>query len=122
MVIFILVGLALVCLGCWLYFNYGSSYDFWPIPVGFAAGLILLIGLVLIPSQRLQSRAFIIEHLSLQQSISGRMAFSDMERIAVFQKIIESNAKLAKMQFYNTGFVDIYIADEVMDLEPISGL
>jgi len=110
-----------VCAGCW-YRAYTQHNDM-PFSMLFTMiiGLFLLIALGAVLFHPYSVRGEIAEYHAVENSIANARAtdITDIERAALTQKIIEANKWLAKVRYDNNTLWDIYIPDEVNDLEPL---
>lgn len=90
-------------------------------PVLTTAGIIILvIVLIILPLSRLGYRASIAQYKAVETTLSTLRADGEgLEDAAIQHKVIGMNRWLAGTQFYNTTIWDIWIPDEVMDLEPL---
>lgn len=86
---------------------------------GFGTGLFTILFLIFLNPYIVRSE--IAEFNATKQTIADvRIAeISDIERAALTQKIIEANKWLAKTQCNNKNLVDIFIPDEIDELEPL---
>ena len=84
------------------------------------AGVLLAVAIMTLSISRYNINAQIQAYHSTISTIeTARANGIDLEDAAIQHKIIELNRELAEVQYYNTTIFDIWIPDEVMDLEPI---
>ena len=112
-VIVVMVGLKLA--DTWDYDLIGSGM------VAFA-GFFLLISLICWPVEYYSHKASIAAYPDRVSSIEAarRGEISEYERMALTKDIMDFNVNLRKAQYWNETFMfDMYIPDEIMQLEPI---
>lgn len=85
------------------------------------SGIILTLGVLLLPVSYYGTKSEIQEYYSVKQTIKeARQAdTSEVERATVTQKIIETNQWLASAKYWNNSIFDIYYPDEIESLEPL---
>jgi hypothetical protein len=83
------------------------------------SGCILFIALVIFPINHIEARSFIIQYYAAKETInqSRQAEISDIERATLTNTITTINAEIANYQYWNKTIFDIYIPDEVMELE-----
>jgi len=88
--------------------------------LGIVASILLVIAILAFPVKRYGINAQIqAYHFTISTLDTARANGTDLEAAAIQHKFIELYWVLAKVQYYNTTIFDIWIPDEVMDLEPI---
>lgn len=110
MIIFIILVAIIVT----MHFVSKHTYDDWPDIVAVLSLAVLLITLITLPlsradyiDKRQQLRSI---KATIQVSRSGGV--SDIERAAIYQKVIEANAELASAKYWNNTLIaDIFIPD-----------
>ena len=94
--------------------------------VGFSitmiCGVFLFLSLLFWPIEYYETKATIAVYPEMVKSIESarRGEISEFERMALTQTIIQFNMELKRKQYWNETFIfDIYVPDEIMDIEPI---
>lgn len=116
-VITVAVILATIVAG-WYMFDY-----LWDSILGLLGIWVIMVGVValaLLPIAHLVDRNNIQTHISIQQTVDyARDSGDGLEGVAFRMKIADTNARLSKMQYWNTTVLSAYVPDAVDDLEPI---
>ncbi len=83
--------------------------------------ILLIIVAITIPLNIQTTKADIQSYYVLKNTIeeARNNNFSELERAGLVNRIIENNIALAKYQYYNNTIWDLWIPDEIMDLEPL---
>ena len=84
--------------------------------------LFLFISLIIWPIHYYDVHAKIAEYHALKETVnqSRQDDISEFERVTLTNRIIENNTALARLKYWNETFMfDMYIPDEIMQLEPI---
>jgi len=80
----------------------------------------LIVFLVSVPANRMKVHAHIAEMRAIQETAAAfRADGADFEDAAFQLRVAEANQLLARAKFYNGTIFDIWIPDEVEDIEPI---
>ena len=91
--------------------------------VGFFAALVggacLLMGLVGVPLERMETHAEIAMFHALGATATAALGVEALEMAAYQMKVAEANQWLASTQYWNGTLFDLWIPDVVDDLEPI---
>ena len=119
--IILITSTILLILGLWI-----ASKGDWDLIEGtgailaFISGMALVIGLIILPINRMDSFAKIAEYKSVELTLEqARKDDNQMENVALQHKIIDSNKWLASQLYYNGTLFDIWVPDEILELEPI---
>jgi hypothetical protein len=81
-------------------------------------GFILAVTLIMLPIIHYQKTGQIKRCLIVRQTIeTAREDSSEIEKAALQHKIIETNAWIAEHRYWNNTIFDIFIPDEIEDLE-----
>jgi hypothetical protein len=82
--------------------------------------LVLSIALITLPISRYASSQDIAGHEAYRDAYNRAKDMPDSLIYATFiNKVASSNGNLARYKRANTGMLDIYIVDEIMEVEPI---
>jgi hypothetical protein len=81
------------------------------------SGAILLSSLVLCPISHMDMRDNIVKYHAIKETINQSRQNDGIERAALVNQISIINATIASYQYWNNTLLDIYIPDEVMELE-----
>ena len=115
LVVFIIIGIVIA------YIALDHNYDFvgsTAIVISLFAGIGLLIALICIPCERMGIRAEIEAYYAMQKTIeNARENGDELEKATLVNKLIELNQGLAKYSYYNRTVWDIWIPDEIEELE-----
>ena len=85
-----------------------------------AAGVVLLALLVLLPFKHMEVESKIQEVYAVQDTAKNFRNSGETWESASFQReVAEVNKWIASAQYYNDSVFDIWIPDEVEDLEPV---
>jgi uncharacterized membrane protein len=88
--------------------------------IAFIAGILLLMVLIILPIEYHSTMSAIDKYNATELTIeNARENGVDIENAALQQKIIDINQWLAGKKYWNETMFDIFIPDEVMDLEPL---
>jgi hypothetical protein len=87
--------------------------------LSFLFSLVTIIALIILPISYYDGKAEIKRYYALKQTIedSRKNGISDVERAALTKKIAEYNADLANVKYWNDTIFDIYIPDELAELD-----
>jgi amino acid transporter len=101
---------------------YWYSKDEWngfALTLSFVFSTATIIALILLPILYYDGKAEIKRYYALKQTIedSRKNELSDIERAALTKKIVEYNADLASVKYWNDTIFDIYIPDELAKLD-----
>lgn len=120
MIVYIILGLMLI-VGISMWIIQGSYYDRGPILTIIAAVLLAIFALC--HSLEYYSQVSNIEAFKqVKKSIEVAREQGDIteyERAALQNKIIDWNSWLVRKQYWNNSMWDMFIPDEVMNLEPL---
>jgi len=118
--IILIVLTVLVVVGI-LISRYGDyNWGFIGIIMFILSGGFLLILLLTLPTSHLQINGGIAKFETTRRTIAvARENGNELEKATVQNKIIEQNQWLAEQQYGNGTAFDIWIPDEVMELEPL---
>src|SRR5690606_14265059 len=99
------------------YYDTGWGIGFWMIAV---SSIVLSLCLLILPVNYYGVQSKIQECHSIKTTIAEarKSGISDIERAALTTKIVEVNQWITKQKYWNEKFFDIYIPDEIMELEP----
>jgi len=111
-----------ICRGFWWH-AVNKKHDFMPISMLFTivSGILLIVVLLGIFFVPYTIKGEIAAYRAVENSIINARAtdFADVERAALTQKIIDTNKWLARTQYDNNTLWDIFIPDEINELEPL---
>jgi uncharacterized membrane protein len=116
----VIVVFAVVCvISCIMAHKRGDMDNFGWVMAGAASGVPLFLMILVLWLNPAMVRGKIAEYHAVKATIARarEVNISELERAALTQKIIEVNAEIASAQYYNRHGFDIYIPDEVEDLE-----
>jgi hypothetical protein len=93
-----------------------NDLAFW---LSFLFSTVTIIALILLPISYYNGKAEIKRYYALKQTIedSRKKEISDIERAALTKEIAEYNADLASVKYWNDTIFDIYIPDELAELD-----
>ena len=112
----------LVFIAGYLLYNYKEyDYEISGVFTMIFSGFILILMVVSIPINRMETKAEIKQFKSIQLTIQkARKNNNDKIENAAFQmKIADNNSWLAGISYWNTTVFDIWIPDEIENLKPI---
>jgi len=115
----LIIGLAILGFGISLCFQ-NETFEFFGILITILSIIFLMIH---IPTWLLASHKYeihIVERNSFIESLeTARVNKNNIELASISKDIIEYNKKLAILKYENTGFLDCYIDDRLIELTPI---
>lgn len=115
LVVMVVVGLFVKSGAVW-----GSGMDFAGDALVFFGGFFLVVAAIMLPLNHLGIKAEIQEYESVRQTAAmAREGGETWELAAYQQKVAEMNQWRAGIQYWNGTIFDIWVPDEVEDLEPI---
>jgi hypothetical protein len=115
----ILIGLAVVTVGFIVARLIAGAWSDWIIGAIFFGGLFCL-ALISVPLNRMESHAQISQFRAVGHTVTqARRNGPELESAAMQLKVAEMNQWLARQQYWNDTVFDIWIVDEVSELEPI---
>ena len=83
-------------------------------------GACLLIGLILVPVNRMDVNSEIHKIEAMQKTLDeARKSNARLENITIQNKVAELNQELASTKYYNKTIFDLWIPDRVEDVSPI---
>jgi len=110
LVVLIIVG---IIIDKYTYNNIGE-------PVAVISGVVLVFILIPFPPVFYGTKSEIMQFKSIKITVqNARNNGVNIENAAIQQKIIDANKWLANYQYWNNTIFDIYIPDEIMELEPL---
>mgnify|MGYP004005194589 FL=1 len=82
-------------------------------------GLSLLVMLLALPIQRMDTKQLIRDAETTRVVIkeARKDAFGDVERMALISDVISLNKRIVNAKYWNNTFYDIWISDEIENLE-----
>ena len=104
-----------------LYLAEGHKYDILGAVMATVCGMVLVGALFVMPVQYYVEVSNIQTYHATKVTVesSREQDAAYIERAALTQKIIDVNAWLGRVQYWNQTIFDPYIPDEVMELEPL---
>lgn len=96
--------------------GWGDWYDFPAAMLAAISGSALAIALLFMPLNRMDIRSSIAGFNAVRDSRAGG---TEIEAAAWRMKVAEENAWLAETRYYNRTLFDLWIPDEIEQLEPI---
>lgn len=96
--------------------DWGDWYDFPATMLAAISGSALAVALLLIPLNHMDIHSRIAGFNAVRDSRAGGV---EIEAAAWRMKVAEENAWLAKTRYYNRTLFDLWIPDEIEQLEPI---
>lgn len=104
-----------------LYLAKGYKYDIPGTVMAMVCGMVLVVALIVMPFiycvEVSDIQMYHATKATVEASRGQDVAY--IERAALTQKIIDVNAWLGRVQYWNQTIFDPYIPDEVMELEPL---
>lgn len=102
-----------------VYLASGYEYDGIGLALAGVCGIILFFALSILPLNYYGTKGQIVEYQAIKTSIEDARQgnISEIERAALATKIITTNQWVASSQYWNKTIFDIYIPDEVEQLE-----
>ena len=84
-------------------------------------GIVTTIGITTLFACRYQTKASIVKFESFRETLEKQRADNPnlLERATIAKEIIDHNGWLAEEKFYNNGPFDIWIHDDIKNVEPI---
>jgi uncharacterized membrane protein len=113
----ILIGLASICFGgllvlrLWDHFNLDLL-----VVVSVMSGVLLVLCLISWPIAYFDGRSEIRKYHALKSSIMKARENNDVERTAIYLKVMEYNEGLATTKYWNNTIFDIWTPDELANL------
>lgn len=84
------------------------------------SGVLLFVGLLLLPLEHLAVKAGISQFIATQQTVTtARGRGESTENAAMVLSIAEANRWLASIKVWNHSFLGLWVPDEVDALQPI---
>ena len=87
--------------------------------IALSSGVLLFLAVISIPINQLEIKGQIQAFGAIAATAENGRSQPTIESTAFQLKIVEGNQWLAKVQYYNRHWFDLWIPDEVMSLEPI---
>ena len=118
--VWILIGLAVLTI-IGIIGEVNNSWSVWGVVLSSTCGVILVLVLICLPCSIMNEKTHIARYHSVKATIASARAneTNDIERAALTTRIIKVNEWLVSVQYWNDTIWDIYIPDEVMELEPL---
>lgn len=118
----VLIVLTVISILIWKNASYSSDWDILGIMGVFIFGTLLVVGLIILPINYYSGLAEIERYHALKNSIeeSRKDNMSEVERAALVNKIAEYNADIASTRYWNNTVFDIFIPDELAELEDLN--
>lgn len=87
----------------------------------FISSVLLVVSLIMLPINYYNVKAEIQSYYALKDTIevSRENGNSEIERAALVQKIADNNTRLANLKYWNGTILDIFIPDEIENLDPL---
>jgi hypothetical protein len=102
-----------------IYWYKQDEWNGFALASSFVFSFATIIALIILPISYYDGKAGIKRYYALKQTIedSRKNGISDVERAALTKKIAEYNADLASVKYWNDTIFDIYIPDELAELD-----
>jgi hypothetical protein len=115
----LIIGLGILGFGISLCFQ-NETFEFFGILINILSIIFLMMHIPIWLSSTYRYEMHIVERNSFIESLeTARVNKNNIELASISKDILEYNKKLAILKYENTGFLDCYIDDRLIELKPI---
>lgn len=95
--------------------------SFWGFMILTFGCVLLFISIIALPVGHMETKSKILTFQAVEYTLNNSRisTLPEIERAAIQNQVIEVNKWLASIKYYNTTMLDIWIPDEVDELQPI---